>query len=447
MKILLINPAIRSWAKPNWVPLGLAYIAGSLIRDAHEVDVLDLNACREELDLKLPGRSLSSYDLIGITGLLTSLQNIRGLVKECRQLNPTAQIVLGGPGPSYAPKIFMEHAEPDVIVVGEGEEAICEIADAITYSNSDYSKITGIWWRDIDGEMMVNPPREPMCEEDMDHIWPARHLLPMTKYIHNPLGARNKRKWLDGLPTEQHVCCTNLVASRGCPYQCIYCAKDFSGTRHRRRSVDNVVDEITYLRREYDIDYVNFADDEWMADPKWSLAFCDQMILKDPLVQWGATGRVNLVTEELLKRMELARCIQVGLGLESGSQKMLDSMRKGVTVAQAEEAVRMIQDILGPDGLNCSFMVGLPGETEETMDETLQFCKRLSIRPDAIFFATPYPGTALYRQALSKGLIANELEYVLSLGEQGDKIACNCSDLSDALLREKRDAMMKELCP
>jgi radical SAM superfamily enzyme YgiQ (UPF0313 family) len=160
-------------------------------------------------------------------------------------------------------------------------------------------------------------------------------------------------------------------------------------------------------------------------------------------ITWGCAGRVNLVTEELIAEMADAGCVLIGYGIESGSQKMLDVMKKGVTVEQAKEAIKLTKKYLG--WADCSFIVGTPGETKETIQETINFCKEVDLAPEVIFFATPYPGTELYRIALGQGKINDEEEYILNFGEQGEKIRVNFSELSDEELWEAQEYAIKEL--
>jgi len=133
----------------------------------------------------------------------------------------------------------------------------------------------------------------------------------------------------------------------------------------------------------------------------------------------------------------------VGYGIESGSQKILDAMQKNVTVDQAKRAVRLTQKVFGD--ADCSFIIGYPGETEETIQETAAFCKELNLAPEVIFFATAYPGTPLYRYALEQGLIRDEVEYISSLWEQGEQIAVNFTQWTDEDLYRRREDLIREL--
>jgi radical SAM superfamily enzyme YgiQ (UPF0313 family) len=216
------------------------------------------------------------------------------------------------------------------------------------------------------------------------------------------------------------------------------------GQRYRYRSAQNIVEEIRVLYEKYKAEYIHFIDDEFCLKSGFVYDFCKT--LKSEFhgkVKWGCSGRVNLMTEPLIATMADADCVLIAYGIESGSQKMLDVMKKNVTVEQAKEAVRLTQKYLG--WADCSFMVGTPGETRETIQETIDFCKEFNLIPEVIFFMTPYPGTELYRFALKQGKIPNEEEYVLNLGEQGEKARVNFTSIPDEELYKIQTEMINEL--
>ncbi|MFA5369921.1 MAG: radical SAM protein [Candidatus Omnitrophota bacterium] len=205
--------------------------------------------------------------------------------------------------------------------------------------------------------------------------------------------------------------------------------------------------EIRQLYGRYGVKYFHFIDDEFVVNRGFTLEFC--RLMKEfseeagARITWGCAGRVNLMTEDMVIAMSRAGCVLIGYGIESGSQAMLDFIRKGVTVEQARKAVYLTRRHLG--WADTSFMIGYPGETRQTIQETIDFCKGLDLIPEVIFFLTPYPGTRLYEMALNRGLIKNEEEYILSLGEQGEKIRINFTNFTDKELYEIQSGMIDEL--
>jgi len=445
VKILLINPPIREWAKPNCFPLGLGYIASILLQEGHEVEILDINAYRwNKKDVEKRIKEIS-YDLVGVGGMITTYEYVKWLVNILKKYHPEKKVVVGGSISTSIPKIMLERNSVDIICIGEGEETVRELVNALQ-NDGDFSTVKGIWFKEKNGSICRNKIREPI--KDLDSVsFPAWDLFPMDIYLRNPVGAPNRNKWVDGSLTEGTPLSINLYATRGCPYQCIYCYHDFMGQRYRHRSADNVIAEIKYLYTRYDVKYFHFVDDEFVLKKNFVYEFCQR--IKDlqkelgERITWGCTGRANLMTDELIVTMAEAGCVLIGYGIESGSQKMLDIMKKKVTVEQAKQAVKLTQKYLG--WADCSFMIGTPGETKETIQETIDFCKQLNLIPEVIFFATPYPGTELYRIAIQQGKIKDEEAYVQSLGEQGEKIALNFTEFSDEELLKIQKYMIEEL--
>ena len=445
MKVLLINPPIREWAKPNVFPLGLGYIASVLMREGHEVDVLDINAHRlgpEEVEEKIAG---FEFDIAGIGGIVTIYRYVKWLIRILRKHHPDKKIIIGGSVGSSIPETMMKKNKVDVICIGEGENTVKELVMALEMEGN-LSNVKGIWYRDSNGNIHKTLRRPPILELD-DISLPAWGLFPMDIYLRNPVGAPNRNKWIDGVSEDRGPLSMNLYATRGCPYQCIYCYHDFMGARYRHRSPENVVHEMKVLYDRYAVDYFHFVDDEFVMYKKFIYRFCK--LVKElssragKRITWGCSGRVNLMTEELIAAMADAGCVLIGYGIESGSQKMLDFIKKQVTVEQAKEAVRLTKKYIG--WADCSFMIGYPGETKDTIRETIDFCKELELTPEVVFFMTPYPGTELYRMAVKEGRIKDEEEYVLGLGEQGERLRVNFTDFTDNELISMQEYVIKEL--
>lgn len=443
MKLLLINPSIREWAEPNVFPSGLGYIAAVLRekRPDWEVEVYDINALRpsrEEVEAFIRD---AEFDVAGTGGIVTIYKYIKWLIGVIKKYHPDKKVVVGGSCATSIPQIMMDHTGADILCIGEGENTVVELLDAIEDGKGP-DDVAGIWFRD-GGDVRRTAPRPAIKKLDtLPH--PLWELFPMDVYTANPVGAVNLNKWDDGKQREgEERKSMNVLSSRGCPYKCTFCYHDFMGAAYRHRSAESVYEEIVFLKDRYGVDYIHFIDDCFIINRKNVMRFCDLMIRNGVGVEWGCAGRVNVMTEELVAKMREAGCVFIGYGIESGSQKLLDSMKKKVTVGQAKNAVRLTQKHLG--WADCSFIAGMPGETRETVRETIDFCKELALAPEVIFFATPYPGTELYRIAMESGKIADEEEFALSLGEQGEKVRVNFTDFSDAELTRIKEDMVKEL--
>ena len=179
-----------------------------------------------------------------------------------------------------------------------------------------------------------------------------------------------------------------------------------------------------------------------MTSKQWVNELCDKMIKQKMGIIWASAGRVNLVDEELVKKMKRAGCIAINFGIESGSQRILNMIKKGVTVEQASQAIKLTRKIGMPDWM--SFMIGFPEETKEDIEETIKFCIDNDIHLVSIFFVTPYPGTALYEQVKSKGLIKNEEEYISQLGD-ATELTINLTKWNDDELKALREYIIHKV--
>lgn len=445
MKILLINPPVREWAKPNVFPLGLGYIAAALLKEGHQLEVLDINGYRFSKDVVENKIQEIDFDLVGIGGIITIYKYVKWLVQTLKKYHPSKKIIIGGSVGSSIPKIMLEKNPVDIVCIGEGEETVTDLIKTLEYGE-DLSKVKGIWYKGNSGRIYQTEKRPPI--KNLDNIpFPAWNLFPTEIYLKNPVGAPNRNKWVDGSSDNTTPLSINLYATRGCPHQCIYCYHDFMGQQYRHRSPENVVREIEILYERYKVLYFHFIDDEFVFKKDFVYKFC--FLMKDLMrkvkqqLTWGCAGRVNLMTEDLIATMVDAGCVLIGYGIESGSQEMLDLIKKRVTVEQAKNATSLTKKYLG--WADCSFMIGYPGETKETIQETIDFCKELDLVPEVIFFLTPYPGTELYLMALQQGKITDEEEYILGLGEQGEKVRVNFTNFSDEELISIQEYMIKQL--
>jgi radical SAM superfamily enzyme YgiQ (UPF0313 family) len=441
MEILLINPPIREWAKPNCVPLGLGYIAATLRNAGHSIDVLDINGYRYSKEQVRAILDKKDPDLIMTGGIITVYNYLKWLTGELKTRFPLIPLVVGGSVSTSIPDIAMNTLPVDIACIGEGEITAVEIANSLA-TGSDLSEIQGIHYRK-NKRIIKNRMRPPI--RNMDTIpFPAYDLFPMDIYVNNPVGYINRDKWGSGERIDSDVPkSTNINVSRGCPYRCKFCYHDYLGPGYRHRSPGNILKEMDFLNEQYGVTYFLWADDESVVNKKFIHEFCELKNQSGCDYLYAITGRVNLVDEKMLTELKESGCTMVGYGIESGSQKILDAMNKSVTVAQAKKAVKLTQKIFGD--ADCSFLIGYPGETDETIKETRDFCKELNLAPEVIFFATPYPGTELYEYAKEKNLIGDEATYISKLWEQGDQIVVNFTEWTDAELFSKRQALIDEL--
>ena len=412
MKILLIQPPCYYDGKsrlPDLFPLGLGYIARPLLKSRHDVEVLDIWAHQWTNEEVLQRIQRVNYDIVGITAMSTQYAYIKWLTKELKKYHPNKKIVVGGALPTFSPEIVLRNTQTDICAIGEGEITFKELVE-----NMDSLKaIKGIYFKQ-DNEVFRNPPREYI--QDLDSIeFPALDIFPVDIY------QKHCHVW-----RHPYIKAINILGTRGCPYRCRFCSRDpAAGVRLRFRSVDNIIQEFKTVSEKYGINGIFFNDDTLLANKRRVYDLCDGL---EPLkIKWNCQGRANLVDLDLLKRMKKAGCVAVGYGIESGSQTILDNMNKKVTVEQAHRALEYTYQA-GLDPI-VQMMYGYPGETKETLQETVDFFKKapcMSYRAVRVAAeltpTTAIPGAELYDQALAEGLIEDEEKYLkgLAAGYQPD---------------------------
>ena len=437
--ILLINSVIREFALPNNVPLGVLYIASCLREAGHEVDVCDLNGLRainSDREYWL-NKYRRKYDIIGISGLIVTYHEQRRYAHYIRLNNVEFGdpiIVSGGGLATSVPEFTAKHfPEVNIFAIGEGEITMLELANG----GIPLDKIAGIAYRE-GKELVFTQPRELIHNLDTLPM-PAWDLIPVEDvYMHNAIwgtGAGNSSKIAYEMKRSM-----NMINSRGCPYNCSFCASKLMGRQYRMRSVNSVISEIIKLKELYNIDFAGFVDDNTTANRDWIYNFCNTMISADLNVKWGCSARVNQVDSYILALMKQAGCEFIGFGVESGNPSILKAMNKKIIPEQASKAIRMVRE----SGIwaNATFIAGYPTETIETLRDTAKFMKDNNCL-NSIFYATPYPGTILYEESKDRILAkyGTEDNYIMSLGD-ATEFRVNLSNMSDAELIDLRKKAM-----
>jgi anaerobic magnesium-protoporphyrin IX monomethyl ester cyclase len=270
--------------------------------------------------------------------------------------------------------------------------------------------------------------------QDIDTIpFPAWHLVPFRETYFKVKNTESKLELPIGY----------VITTRGCPYKCTFCYHPFNNRKIRMHSPGRVIDEIKYLAENYKIKTVQFADDLFFSKKSNAFEILDLMDKEKINLKWRAACRVNLIDEELVKRVKSSGCIELGIGVESGNQTILDNINKKNTVQDAERALTLCKKY----NINyvASYMIGNVGETKETVRDTVNFRKKYNPGMGGFFFATPYPDTELYNYALSHNLIKDELALIKSYGEQNEKILVNFTNMTDSELQNLKKSANKEL--
>ncbi|MFH1439365.1 MAG: radical SAM protein [Candidatus Woesearchaeota archaeon] len=404
MKILFINPPFTCYGRGikgyggQSMPINLAYLASFLISKGYiQTKIFDAEAFGLTYKEILLHIRKVNPDIIGFTSPTPAFQQVVDLSKLIKKQSPHIKIIVGGVHPSAMPFETMNEGCFDFVCFGEGEITTLELLKSIEKGSKDYSKIDGLLYHD--GEKVVqNKPRKLI--EDLDILpLPARHLLPLELYYTSPAKSVSNKN------------CTSLVTSRGCPFNCTYCVAKVVWTRRVRfRSPKNVVDEMEECVKRYNLGEFNLHDELFTASEKRVIEICKEIMRRKLDIAWVCMARVDTIhSEKMLRYMKKAGCGKIVFGFESGSQKVLDLMKKGTTIKQAINAVNKVKKV----GIKTAgnFMLGNIGETKKTMRQTINLAKRLN--PDTItFFQTsPYPGTQVYYTALEKGYLREGLKW------------------------------------
>lgn len=496
LRVLLINPPIREWSWPNIMPIGQGYVGAVAAMDGHQVDVLDLNAERKRPVKDAPEvftkwieaevlRKLESRkpDVIGIGGIITQYGRIRMIAQICKRVYPDVPIVLGGGIASSMPGFMLARLPIDIAVQEEGEVTFSEVLHRLEMRAS-LEGVKGAVYRHAMGagewDVRNNGLRSSVVSRKLglDNLpWPLRSAWPEEElYKHNPVGYLNRHtKWLDGSPAQDGQYSVSMIASRGCPYAghaCDYCYAAYLGKQYRLRSPKEVVDEMEYLKHRFGVVYIHFLDDLLMTDYRWALEWFEELRQRRKRtgfeVMWGGTCRSNIIADEVVRAKKEGRpnileqgyevgWRQAAYGLESASPTIIKSIDKsGQTVQKMEIAVLETKRVLGYT--DSGFMIASPGETRQTVQETVDFCKKVGLKPEVFFFTTAYPATAFWQLALDKGLIRKAVtgekgpadddiieQYFLRLGEQGEEVRTNFSDLPDEEILELASWAIDEL--
>lgn len=402
MRVLLLNPPwyVRSrkniWRNVASImpPLGVAWLAAVLERDGHAVKILDAHAEGFTLERIAPWmREHGPFDLVGITATTPLIANALEIARALKAEFPSVPIILGGVHPTVLPEEVLAEPSVDVVVRGEGERTLCELA-----AEKPLEEVDGISYR-RDGEIVHNP--DAAMIEDLDSLpFPAYHLLPMKKY--RPAMGAAKR-----LPA------TSVLATRGCPGRCTFCYRIF-GNRLRVRSGEKVAQEVKLLQDQYGIREICFYDDTFTSVRREVKSFCRAVHELGLDLTWSCFSRIDTFHEETFRMMKVAGCHQVMFGIETCDRALLKNINKKVDPDKVESVVRKTREI--GIAVRAAFMLGNPGETEETMRENIETAIHLD--PDLAVFniTTPFPGTEMFAWADREGLLLtkNWQDYDLS---------------------------------
>ena len=447
-RILLIRPPwdVLQGYKNLEIPLNLCYLASVLKTAGHDCLILDGNLIPPEtietsqkwLDYR---GIISDYDrylealrgdhpawnrveslvkwfkpsIVGITIMTGTYGSALRTAKIVKKMCPDVPVIVGGPHPTILPEDTLREDCWDVVVKGEGEYSLLELVNCLE-RRKPLNAIRGISYKE-EGAIRHNLPR-PFIE-NLDLIpFPARDLIfEKERYSTNSFGF--------------------VLTSRGCPYNCIFCASHMIwGRRVRYRSAENVIAEIKEVKEKFGTKIFRFNDDAFTIDQDRVRKIC-RLIIEEKLdIKWYCGTEVDLISYDLLRKMKEAGCVRIHFGVETGNPRVLKSIKKGVTLGQVRQALKMAKKV----GITTItyFMIGFPDETRQEVRDTINFMKEL--KPDKAVWGivTPYPGTELYGIVNEKGLLPNVPDWATFFHHSPDMA------FTDTLSRENLLELIRE---
>lgn len=370
-------------------PLGLMYMAAYLREYRIDSAILDLRLEPMSLDGFTRFLQEEKPRVVGIHTLTEMYGNCLAIARAVKEWDPSAIVIMGGAHVTFIDKEPVETGLVDIVVRGEGEETMLELArlllDRDNSTNVNLGDVRGITYRDGTNEKTIcrNEPRIPISDLDALPL-PARDMIDLDKYFRAGL----------------------MISSRGCPYRCVFCSVPaMTEGKYRHRAVDAVVDEMFYLSKDLGFPMVSMVDDTVSAYPGRLEKICRALIEKKFDAEWTCQLRINEVSPELLKLMKDSGCTHLQFGIESGDDKVLKAVRKGITLERMEQAMKWTHEM----GINikCSAMIGHHADTPESISNTIDLLAKFKDQYNArasIGINTPLPGTYIYNHAEELGI-------------------------------------------
>ncbi|NIR48590.1 B12-binding domain-containing radical SAM protein [candidate division KSB1 bacterium] len=370
------DPQERKVMKP-YPPLGILYISSYLKSKGFDVEVLDTTfKTRKDVTDYL---AKTRPDLVGIYCNLMTKPNVLEMIQVCKRLGCT--VILGGPDPPHYAKEYLTWGA-DVVVIGEGEMTLEELIPRLQNGSRDLADIKGIVYKGDDGTVHKTPERPFVT--DLDALpFPDRDAIDLQKYIniwreHHNMGS------------------VSLICARGCPYTCTWCSHSVYGFSHRRRSPQNVAEEVDLIVQAYQPDMLWYADDVFSIHHRWLFEYADELQQRNIRLPFECISREDRLNESVVQKLAEMGCDRLWIGSESGSQSVLDAMQRRTNVERVQEMTRLLQKYGIQAGM--FIMLGYEGETLDDLEATAEHLKKAN--PDIFLTTVAYPikGTGYFHE-------------------------------------------------
>ena len=363
-------------------PLGILYISSHLRKKGIRVEVFDSTfGSRDELFQIL---RQGPPAILGVYANLMTRSNVLEILRAAKESG--WQTVVGGPEPSAYLAEYL-NAGADVVVIGEGEVTVEELVPVMRAGSRDaLPGVDGIAFLDSDGNIVRTKPREQLRDIDAQP-WPDREAIDMERYVatwreHHGMGS------------------VSLITARGCPYHCRWCSHEVFGKTHRRRKPASVADELEWLIERYHPDMAWMADDVFTIHPGWLSQYAGELKRRGLKIPFECISRADRLNAKVIETLAEMGCFRIWIGSESGSQRVLDAMERGVTVEEVQSAVALCRSHGIQTGM--FLMWGYEGEELDDIEATVQHVKRTN--PDIFFTTVAYPikGTPYFAEVAGR---------------------------------------------
>lgn len=425
MKVLLANPA--RYMKDTYIfpPIHLLYIAQAIRRAGHEAEIVDIpyladtrpDEFRLDDDSGIDYVLSKDFDILGIGSVVSSYAYCERMVQKARKVKGDIPIIVGGSVGLPLRDLWEKHAPVDFICESDGELVIESFMKAFP-DKAALKAIPGLYSLDENGRYKGMMPRLPMV---LDYI-------PYLTYDEVDIDyfMENQRRWIKNVllsggnyQFNENERFLPLILSRGCAYKCTFCFH--FNNFHRKHSAQYIAGYIEFMMQKYGATAFQIIDDLVLINKQWLHDVCDEIIKRGIKTSFFSSGgKPSVVDKEILIKMKAAGFKRISFGIESGSQTILNIMKKQTTVEDNFRAVKLMNEVRVPCSINIVF--GMPGENMKTMNETRDFLIKLDITSKDYYaaLATPYPGSPLFKEVLDKGIIKDTREYLFKLGGYAD---------------------------
>lgn len=370
--------------------LGVLSLAACLRKEGLPVSLLDAEGTGLDMARTVDRIASLTPRIVGITSTTLSFHSALAAAAALKERLPGVVTVLGGPHVTALPRQCMEnHPEVDAVIPGDGETGFTRLVQNVSRGAPAHSQVEGIFYRQ--GEEILETPKTGHLQ-DLDRLpFPAWDMLEGFPKIYRP-AFHSYRK----LPL------ANIVTARGCPWACAFCDRSVFGRKVYSHSLEYVVEMIQYLVKDFAIREISIKDDTFTTSAERVAGFARLLAKKNLKIAWSCNARAGDVDGDILKEMKRAGCWMISFGIESGSPQLLKKMLKGITHEQVTRALELTRKA----GITSKgfFMIGVPGETKETLRQTMAFVKKIPLDEISVNYFTPFPGSRLYKEVLEEGL-------------------------------------------